>query len=394
MLDNESFFYELNKSLKIFSNDPYNNKKLAYDMQMSLLNKIILIEEKIRANELIIKENKKVTQNKLTRNNIRKELSTKSKILKDTNISYKEYMKKLRGIGDSIAFSYFSKYDLKLLCWKQSAGFISGKKGLEKELKIFKSYFDSGEFAILNDITNSLRFGDITISKNGKPDIIEVKTSNFIDKRVIKQQNDIKNKLNAIHNDYIENYQDANLTFMRVHSKEDEINYIEMLQNMIKESLSSGESFTEIEEGLIYMILNNITPQNEQEITGKLKDKFKHFKNPYPFCLNVLKSLNENYTPFPLIIKDSIALKKFYANRLMIIIMVDIDILKYKLNLLGYTLNTLADEELKIAFKLNNENVEIIMSMFHFYRLGRELLSLDWFVKSIDDVIKNIKSKY
>lgn len=81
-------------------------------------------------------------------------------------------MRKLRQMGDSIAFSYFNKYDLKLLCWKQSAGFISGKKGLDKELKIFKSYFESGEFAILNDITNSLRFGDITISKNGKPDII------------------------------------------------------------------------------------------------------------------------------------------------------------------------------------------------------------------------------
>lgn len=200
--------------------------------------------------------------------------------------------------------------------------------------------------------------------------------------------------MNAINNDYIENYQGSALTFMRIHSEKDEINYRSLLQNMINESLLIGESFTAVEEGLLYIIFYNINPQKELEIPQKLKDKLKLINTPYPFCLNFLKSPTENYTPFPLIIKDSFALKKFYANQLIITIIIDIDIFKCKLNLLGYTLKAITDEELKISFKLNNENVEINLSMYHFYRLGRELLSLEWFVNSIDDVIKNIKSKY
>lgn len=394
MLNNESFFYDLNDVLKVFLEDPYNNKKLAYDIQISLLNRIILIEEEINANVLKIKENKKITENKSTENNIRRELSIQSKDLKDTNIMYKEDMKKLRVIGDSIAFSYFSKYHLKPLCWKQSAGFIGGKKGLEKELEIFKSHFEAGGFAILNDITNSLRFGDITIDKNGKPDLLEIKTSSFIDKRVIKQRHDIQDKLNTINDDYIENFQGSNLTFKRVHSEKTEINYVDLLENMIEESLLINESFKEVEEGLTYIVLHNLNPKNELEYTQKITKVFKNFNDPYAYCLNFLKSPTGNYTPFPLIIKNPIALQEFYYGNLLITIVVDINVLKRKLNSLGYNLKSRDDEGLRISFEFNGNDIELLVSSYHFFRLGRELLSLDWFISSIDDVIKDTKSNH
>ncbi|OVE68692.1 hypothetical protein CCS79_12425 [Clostridium diolis] len=394
MLNNEEFFYNLNETLEIFLDDPYGNKKIAFDIQMSILNRILLIEDEINKNEEIRKSNKKITKIKSTDNNVRRELSSQSKTIKDINILYKEDMKKLRTIVDSIAFSYFSKYDLKPLVWKQSPGFIGGKTGLKKELEIFESYFETGKFAILNDITNSLKFGDLTIDKNGKPDLLEVKTSSFIDKRVVKQRTDIQDKLNVINNDYIENFEGTDLTFKRIHSEESEINYVDLLQGMIKKAFSIGESVNKVEDGLTYIVLYNLNQKDELENKDKLKEIFNSFKQPHVFALNFLKSVKENYTPFPIIIRDSMALQEFYDGNLIIIVVVDMDILKNKLDLLGYTLKSKDDEGLKITFRLNGKDTEIIVSNYHFYRLGRELLSLDWFISSIDDTIKYAKSKY
>ena len=88
LLNNEEFFYNLNETLEIFLDDPYGNKKIAFDIQMSILNRILLIEDEINKNEEIRKSNKKITKIKSTDNNVRRELSSQSKTIKDINILY------------------------------------------------------------------------------------------------------------------------------------------------------------------------------------------------------------------------------------------------------------------------------------------------------------------
>jgi hypothetical protein len=70
----------------------------------------------------------------------------------------------LRDIGDAVAFTYIDKWDIKPLCLaKEPAGFISGKEGLRLELNIFRYLKSKNKICILNDITNSIRHGDITV---------------------------------------------------------------------------------------------------------------------------------------------------------------------------------------------------------------------------------------
>lgn len=382
-LTDDDFLTVLYKILNVFLQDPYNSNLFSHDIQICILNKIIEIETIIRNNKQQIKNNKSLIQKSDTEN--KRLLSIKSKSLKDENIYYKEYIKKLREVTDSLVFTYFSKYDLKSLCWKQSPGFISGKAGLQKELEIFETYFKEGKFAILNDISNCLRFGDLTIMKDNKPFFIESKSSDFIDDRVIRQKENLKNTLNIINNDTINNFLGTNKKFKRVYSSNAEKNYIDILQNMIQEALNTGKSIKNLEEGLTYLIFHS--PIDPKESTEKV---IKEMKKPFCFYLNSYKHINENYTPFPLILKNSYALQEFNNGNLLIIIFIDLDIMNIKLNKLGYKLITkdTQNKEFKISFSFNDDIIEMNISNYNFFRIGREFLSLDWFISVIDDVIK------
>lgn len=193
-----SLYNDLIKKLNIFISDPFENYQIAYSIQLTLVEEIIKIETLIKINRKIINKNKSITKDKNTTMEIRRTLGLETKHLRDIEKHLKEDLKLLRGIGDSIAFSYFKKYNLKPLCAKQSAGFISGKKGLKKELDELRKIFLKGKFAILNDLTNSLRYGDITTVHEGKPYILEIKSSNMKNARIYRQLKGIEENIKLI----------------------------------------------------------------------------------------------------------------------------------------------------------------------------------------------------
>ncbi|NNU33417.1 hypothetical protein HK413_03250 [Mucilaginibacter sp. S1162] len=71
-----------------------------------------------------------------------------------------------RSIGDAMAYTFISRHDIKPLSEKQHAGFISNKKGNRFERQVLRLAFNRGAIAILNDLTNYLRYFDITIIKD------------------------------------------------------------------------------------------------------------------------------------------------------------------------------------------------------------------------------------
>ncbi|EOU1755128.1 hypothetical protein [Clostridium perfringens] len=385
MLDIDELFINLNDKLQNFLKSPKENRVIAYDIQIILLDYILKIENEIRDIKEKIKANKLKCKDKNLKNDIRRELSIETKELKELSIVYKEDMKRLREIGDSLAFSYFSKYYLKSFCWKQSAGFIGGKDGLKNELNKLKSIFDEGGFAILNDITNSLRYGDITVDDNGKPRLLEIKSSSNKNERIIRQQQDIDHRMEMINNDYLESFLGTDKKFKRVYSKNAEINYIEELQVLIDEAIQNGSVIKEIEEGLVYNI------QYKTKDFKILKYIEETMNEPKVFFVNQMKNINENYTPFPILIKNNDYLMEFYSGNLLISVFIDLEVVKRKIEEKGYLFDISENHEFIITFDLNGDNISMNTSTYHIWRIGREFLSLKWFIDEIENVVNSIK---
>ncbi len=136
--------------------------ELCLEIQEVLIQKISYIEGRVRRTRLegesyrtqlrkkafppMSKESAQILKKKLTRS---KE--------KTSEYQYLIYVFKL--IGDGIAHIYINKWDIKPMSVKESAGFISGKKGSRLERKAFRKCITlTKRPLILNDITNCLRY--------------------------------------------------------------------------------------------------------------------------------------------------------------------------------------------------------------------------------------------
>jgi hypothetical protein len=97
--------------------------------------------------------------------------------------------RQLRCVGDALAWRVFGfqrRYIL-ALCRNDPPGVMAGKKGLiaERE-RVDRAWKDDGHFALMHDLTNCLRIGDVTIFTENGPQVIEVKSS--ADRRSPAQQ--------------------------------------------------------------------------------------------------------------------------------------------------------------------------------------------------------------
>ncbi|MEZ0107897.1 hypothetical protein ABH920_001889 [Catenulispora sp. EB89] len=83
-----------------------------------------------------------------------------------------------RSIGDAMAWRAFG-FDRRVilaLCRNEPPGIMAGKEGLRAELERVEAAWESGSFAILHDLTNCLRIGDVTVfGPDGPPVTEEIK---------------------------------------------------------------------------------------------------------------------------------------------------------------------------------------------------------------------------
>jgi hypothetical protein len=84
-----------------------------------------------------------------------------------------------RCIGDALAWRVFGFQRKEIIARSQNAppGPMAGKEGLPAELAALEQARADGKFAILHDLTNCLRIGDVTVfSDDDPPETIEVKS--------------------------------------------------------------------------------------------------------------------------------------------------------------------------------------------------------------------------
>jgi hypothetical protein len=106
--------------------------------------------------------------------------------------------RQFRCVGDALAWRVFGfeRRTIIALCQNDPPGVWADKAGVSAELDaVEQAYRQDGQFAILHDMTNCLRIGDVTIFRNdGSRETIEVKSnpqrSKSAQQRRIRSAND------------------------------------------------------------------------------------------------------------------------------------------------------------------------------------------------------------
>lgn len=376
-------YMELLQKYKELCSGEIERRKL-YDFQINILDEIVALENLVRENEAKIKEQKGRKAN--NRQEII-EISNSINLMKDNIFHLKGDIIRVKEIMDALAYTLFSKFDLKNLGFGENTGYISGKKGLEKELEVLEELLTNGKIAILNDLTNCIKCGDITEKSDDRINLIEVKTSNGKNYRIIRQENKRKEIMNYLHNDNIDNFYGKHFKRLYVEKQE---NYLVDLNDMIDCAITENIVIEKMEDGLYYSVMF----RPEKKDMEKLQDIKREVKKPICFNLNVFKnSKNLTNNPFLNFFDDVIDYWNFVIGDLIILVIVDLAVLEERFKNEEMEVKLINEGIWKLAVEFNNNGSvdEIKVSEHYFNRIARDFLSLEYYINTIITVVKKIR---
>lgn len=371
----KTFILLLHK-IKEIQRTPYKNRKLGLVVQEILIKKITLIESKIKR-----LKNEEIFLKRSLRNRPSKDEAKQIKLTIKANRLQKEKYEKIiyyfKNIGDSLAFIYLDRWDIKPLSFKESCGFISGKKGSSLERKCLREVFKRGGVAILNDITNSLRYADITIVKYGLPLFVELKTSQNQNERTVRQNEKIKKIANYLLTDTVKDlYTDDNTIMQRKPLKSVPKILKKQINLTIDEAKKQGSYLIKAETGLYYFAtygknFNHMIPDN-------------HMKNPFLILLNDFKFEQTSYYPFSLTFDNPETIFDFYHGRLVVGVLIDMERLPSFFRRRNFDINWHNDSSFILSIHQNGEINPILKVSHHFFnRFFMEAISFNWWMNEV-----------
>jgi hypothetical protein len=346
------------------------------ELQKLLLQEVVRAEEKIRQHKSEIRE---MAEPEATSS------AKRLRYLTGRIEGYRQCSYVWRSFGDAIAFLYLDRFSLKQCFYstettspKQNAGFILGKEGLANELAILDSALKRGLPAVLVDLTNTIRHGDVCLLGGSDPYLIEAKVSKNLSSRGKRQKRNLE-KLHA----FYETDKSLGLRgfpeLQRRSHSEPEQTYLHLLNECIREAEYRGHAFCQPEDGLHYVVMTNKRPEINVVLDGlALKNAV------WPFFLNERKAERTwaPYFPFVLSISDANHLWDFIRGNLFIFVFVELDAV----------CKIASDNGHQAAFDVGNEDYplgiktvdggEIRVSSHMLTRIGLEFLSPQWIVRS------------
>lgn len=230
--------------------------------------------------------------------------------------------------GDALAFIYLDKfaikhayYDTDRFAIKRGAGMIRGKEGLVGELTCLFSALEHRVPAVLSDITNTIRYGDVCLLGASDPAPIEVKSSPKQSSRGRRQAEKMERLRSFLKTDRAVGYRGAPGETVRQAVSLPERTNVEALNECIAEAKSTGFAISRPESGIAYAV-----------IAGGRPDYAAIFE-PLATERGVFWTLNGDkndfawapYTPFILTIRDPQHLLDFIEGDIFIIVGASMD---------------------------------------------------------------------
>jgi len=290
-----------------------------------------------------------------------------------------------RCFGDAIAFLYLDKFSLKQCFYstettnpKQYAGFISGKVGLARELAIWDSALKHGVPAVLVDLTNTIRHGDVCLLGGSDPYLIEAKVSKNLSSRG-KQQ---KRNIQKLHSFYDTDESEGLRGLPKLQRRSittPERSFLDDINGCIQDAIRDGHAVCEPEPGLHYLVTTGAGPD-----LGKLLDTLRLKGAVWYFYLNDEKANRTwaPYFPFVLSISDRDHLWKFIRGTLCIFVFVEWDAL-CKVALDRGCKATVDPDDGDYPLRIETPSGgKVGISTHILNRIGMEFMSPQWIVRS------------
>jgi hypothetical protein len=270
---------------------------------------------------------------------------------------------------------------------KEDAGFITGKRGTRLERTILRRAFAIGATVVMNDLTHTLRYGDITVFR---PDLwpegespfllIEAKTGRGGNKgRAARQKCGMKQIVEYLSSDTrtVEGH-----LWQRVSVRQFPEYHGDTFARLATALPRGGRLVEEVERGLYYILLDGACKTyNYDEVFGPLLDKFGPM---LALRVNDMKRQHLGYYPFPLSIRDPDVLFRFYNDEFVTYVFVSMEHVNAALASDGTKIKLTDDAVYPWQIlQIGEIGVGPYVSFYPLWRLASEFLRLDWLLNNL-----------
>ncbi len=292
--------------------------------------------------------------------------------------------------GDSLAHLYLDKFAIKHAFYetdsydvKPDAGMIYGKAGLANEVGLLLEALKNGVPALLCDITNVIRYGDVCLLGASDPYIIEVKSSDRLNQRGKRQAANLGKLQDFLDNDVATNFR-GNPGEVRRHSVgTKEVVYVDELNHSIAIAAKVGGRIFSPERGLNYVVAyGSAGAINANEFTSE--EGFTEFCD-WNDAKNALAWMY--YAPFLLTIRDPRHLLDFIEGRLVIQIYANMSVLAEHMTARGWKSIVLTQGNYITSCQHGPTKGVMGVSRQMIYRGFYECTSLEWLAHSSVEIM-------
>lgn len=380
-------FYRLCRLLRVIESNP-DNLDVVKQLNVNLVTEILRDERHIVRHKLAIKELRRALRN----DRPSRALST----LLRANISrtqryvdkYIEQIYVWKCIGDAVAYAYIDSFNIKHVFFdteygmpKQNAGALDGKDGLANELAILFSAIEHGVPAVLCDVTNVLRFGDVCLLGGSDPVPIEVKSSKRLNQRGKRQKASLEKLMKFLEEDQAKDFRGTPL-MKRVESSVSCREYSNDLNHCIEEAYRDGYNVICPERGVIYAAI--LGDEGASELVTNLNMDVAVVAH-----LNTDKSARNwaPYIPFINSIRNLDHLYDFMIGNLSILVCLDVAYICDLMLLPNWKVSFVEDVDIAIVLKNSETGGKFVISRQFFGRMIYEFVSPQWFVQQEQEFI-------
>lgn len=386
--------YGLLESLRQLEAAPDDCNRV-FDLQYGIRTKIISVERQQRRLATRFADLRRALRTGRNPKAVSLRIKRQTKACENRQADNDAMLRNLRAIGDGIAYSYFNRFDLKPLAFKEDSGFISGKVGSALELQILRRLCKEGAQAILCDVTNVLRYGDIVIAYDGEPPrFLEVKTSELTSPRRQRQAASAESMAAYLHDDKPHEIRGFKVRRHAVSSMP--TYHVAQLNDVIAAAYGadSGTALVAPEKGLAYFAIAPHGGEGDDTVRPLVNHVIAEMPKAHLAYLNAGKEHWDTYYPYVLAIRDSTHVVDFMAGDLELVVACDADHLVRQLDELGCSLTVLKDEDyFGLVVPKNPRPTDVqYMNVGHHYwgRIFTECMSLESFAREVAERVSTV----